>query len=196
MPDLPYDKIYLHCSVSAHGNENIINHWHRLRKFGTMVRGYHLSTGYHEVVLNGCPHGADLYIDYLDGSIETARAYDVQGAGVKGDNKGTLHICLIGRPGEFTKAQMQSLFEALSWHVRRGIKLENVWGHYEYWTKQGLAPMKSCPGLDMDKLRTDLAHYMQTGRLREQQTAQLELARSKLKALLDIINSMMGGSIG
>ena len=178
----------MHCSDSSWGNENAINSWHRVRRFLTMVDGYHLSTGYHLVILNGRPYSDNLYYEFLDGSLETARSFQTQGAGVKGDNTESIHICMIGKPGEFTEQQYKKLYEILFYFVRRGIiTIDDIWGHYEYWTKKGEKPLKSCPGIKMNELRGDFEQFIvgeERAAISKTKTAQVD------KTLLKILRGV------
>lgn len=154
------ERVYIHCSDSDFGSENLINHWHKLRRFGTMVDGYHISTGYHLVILNGRPNSDKKFYGFLDGSIETARKFGKHAAAVRGDNKHTLHYCLIGKDGVFSNKQIMSLFEALRWNVGRGLAVKNILGHYEFWTRKGKKAQKTCPGIKMNDLRENFKEYL------------------------------------
>lgn len=183
------ERIYIHCSNSVWGNENTVNHWHRLRRFLTMVDGYHISTGYHLVILNGRPYSDGKVYPFLDGSIETARSFDVQGAGVKGDNVNSLHYCLIGKPGKFTRNQLITLFKVLTWNTTQGLGAGQIYGHYEYWTNRGREPMKTCPGIDMDRFREFFREYLQgMGMPRYIPRPKIDIEMSRRRRLLDIVN--------
>ena len=195
MSERRVDKIYLHCSVSRHGNENVINSWHKARRFLTMVDGHHLSTGYHLVIGNGCPFSDKRYYNFLDGQIETARSFATVGAGVKSDNMNTIHVCLIGMPGDFTDAQMTSLFQVLLYfHITMKIPIDQIWGHYEFWTRKKRKPMKTCPGLDMDDLRSSFQDFIVHGQTPEPiEKTKIKPADSKLHAMLRKFDSILGG---
>lgn len=100
-------NVILHCSDSAWGNAAEITRWHLERKFTTI--------GYHYVILNGKLSSTKQH-NYFDGHIETGRALDDDkdmeldeiGAHAFGYNR-AVGICLIGKSGEFTKAQIGSL---------------------------------------------------------------------------------------
>jgi len=190
--------IYVHCSASSWGNENVINHWHKARRFLMQVigDGYQISTGYHLVIGNGKPFKLQDYIGYLDGNIETARPFYAMGAGVQGDNVETIHICLIGEAGKFTDSQMDTLFMVLAWHVEQGIDISEIKGHYEYWTDKGLPARKTCPGIDMKQLRSDLAKYMLKGEISAAQDLKLDPVRSWRDVALDALNFLLGGKRG
>ena len=193
-------KIYVHCSDSEWGNENVINHWHKARRFLFRVigGGYQISTGYHLVVLNGKPFKNEPYIRYLDGALETARPYSGVGAGVKGDNWESIHVCLIGKPGSFTDPQMESLYKILAWHVENGgVDIATgIRGHYEYWTDKGEEPRKACPGIDMDKLRSDLAKYILTKSVASAAPIKKDPRRGVYDVILDALNFLLGGKRG
>jgi len=94
----------------------------------------------------------------MDGSVEMLRPFEKQGAGVRGDNGTTIHVCLI-KDGKdpISPAQKCSLFKICLWLIKH-YKLTNadVWGHYEYWTMKEQKPLKSCPNMDIDVLRREL----------------------------------------
>ena len=188
-------KIYLHCSDSDWGNQNAVNGWHRARRFLTMVNGHHLSTGYHLIIGSGRPNNDRVFYDFLDGNIETARAFDVQGAGVRGDNRKSIHICLIGKPGGFTTQQIENLFIVLLWfHIKRKIPVDQIWGHYEFWTRKGTPAMKTCPGLDMDDLRSSFQHFVISGgHIEPIRKPNIKPVDSILHAMLKKFDSILGG---
>jgi len=194
------EKIYVHCSDSEWGNENAINHWHKARRFLFRIigGGYQISTGYHLVVLNGKPFKNEKYIRYLDGAIETARPFSGVGAGVKGDNWESIHVCLIGKPGLFTDAQLETLYRILASHVKNGGLdiATGIKGHYEYWTDRDQAPRKTCPGIDMDKLRSDLARYIVTKNVAQVAPVRQDPRRTSYDVILDAINFLLGGKRG
>lgn len=191
--DEKIEKLYIHCSGSRHGNENLINHWHKLRRFMTMWNGYQINSGYNLVILNGNPHDTKHHYPYLDGSIETARPDWLVEAAVKGDNRNTVHVCLIGEAGKFTPEQMKSLYEVCHHYLRGGLDITKVLGHYEYWTVKGEQPRKSCPGMNMTKFRNDLMGYIERGTLNEHMPMKIKTRKDLAGKLLDIANLLLGG---
>lgn len=187
------EKLYIHCSASRHGNENLINHWHKLRRFMTMWNGYQISTGYNLVILNGNPHDIEHHYPYLDGSIETARPDWLVEAAVKGDNRNTVHVCLIGEAGNFSSAQIDSLYTICQHYIRGGLDVANIWGHYEYWVAKGEQPRKTCPGMNMMKFRNDLTAYMERGTSSEHMAIKIKTRKDVAGRLLDFVNLLLGG---
>ena len=111
-------KVIIHCSDSEFGNAAIINEWHRQRGFYSVEQN--ISIGYHLVILNG-KISARCYNPRFDGRIETGRGFDEDnhierwehGAHTKGQNYSSLGICLIGKSGDFTNAQIRGLSKEL-----------------------------------------------------------------------------------
>lgn len=105
--------IVLHCSASGFGNAALIAKWH------TVERGWR-GIGYHYVILNGWLSAARYHPEF-DGHIETGRALDSDpfistdeiGAHVRGYNRSSVGICLIGRSGEFTEQQLRAAAECI-----------------------------------------------------------------------------------
>ncbi len=154
-------NIVLHCSDSAWGCSREIRGWHIKRGFSDI--------GYHFVVLNALPtfnHQKNMHrLPALDGAIECGRYLDDDGfisdveagAHALGYNGSSIGICLIGVM-EFTTNQIFSLHRLLAdlttlYHVAP----EKILGHCE--TKSGQSEGKTCPNLNMKKLRDDLATW-------------------------------------
>lgn len=194
MAERRIDRVYIHCSVSTWGHENTVNGWHRARRFLTMVDGNHLSTGYHLVIGNGRPFSNKIFHPFLDGQIEVARSFDTVGAGVKSDNLNTIHICLIGMPGEFTFVQLDSLMYTLQWlHVKLKIPVDQIWGHYEFWTRKGKPPMKTCPGMNMNDFRSSFRKFLSCGLATPVKKIKIKPPDSTLHAMLRKFDSILGG---
>ena len=90
-------KIIVHCSDSAYGDANLIDHWHKQRGW----RGI----GYHKVILNGYLTRTAPYRAEYDGLVQAGRDLDIPGAHCKGENQDSVGICLIGRR-LFTPSQL------------------------------------------------------------------------------------------
>jgi hypothetical protein len=99
------------------------------------------------------------YVVTRSGTIEAGRYHDGDsilegseiGAHVAGQNKDSLAICWVGRTKP-SAAQYQSLIVLVCLLcASHGVALEGVYGHYE------LAAGKTCPNLDMAKVRLDIA---------------------------------------
>lgn len=146
--------IVIHHSESSWGSASVIDKWHRERGFNRI--------GYHFVISNGyltADHWRKKVKDDLfDGMLEVGRPLDSDsvlesseiGAGVRGWNSQTLHICLIGIK-EFTVKQLERLEEVLlSLQKKFNIMPKDIRGHYEFDNK------KDCPGFSVEFLRNYL----------------------------------------
>lgn len=126
--------VILHCSDSEFGNAVLIDKWHREKGF---KNSYGISIGYHFVILNG--HlTADKYNRFCDGVIETGRALDDDdkfewnetAAATLGRND-SINICLIGKSGKFTDAQLIGLSTVLRW-LREIFKFIEIKQHSDF----------------------------------------------------------------
>lgn len=130
---LKTNVIIIHCSDSPDNREDIgvkdITEWHKQRGWETC--GYH-------------------YVVKRDGSVEAGRSEVLVGAHTEGFNGKSLGICWVGRtkPTAIQYARLLKL-------IKQKLKVYNltadfVKGHKEFNSK------KTCPNLDMNKLRADL----------------------------------------
>ena len=82
----------------------------------------------------------------LDGLIETGRAMNIQGAHVRGHNKGTIAICLIGKSRGFTQKQLLSVVDVIKM-ISETYNITDIVQHSD------LDPKKPhCAGLGKDFL--------------------------------------------
>ncbi|HDR1022134.1 TPA: N-acetylmuramoyl-L-alanine amidase [Pasteurella multocida] len=104
----PILKIVIHCSATQNGKSlatktqtaaQVIDRWHKQRGYSRI--GYH-------------------YVIDTDGTLETGRKVGEIGAHVKGHNKQSVGICLVGgitkdgkNHGEYTAAQWKTLHKLL-----------------------------------------------------------------------------------
>lgn len=110
-------EVILHCSDSLFGSAVMIDQWHAANGWKN-PDGIHI--GYHYVILNG-QLTATKYHDHFDGSLETGRAlddddlfeFDETAAATLGKNN-CVQICLIGKSGKFTSAQLLKLMQLLT----------------------------------------------------------------------------------
>jgi hypothetical protein len=132
------NEIIVHCSATQpnwmHGQPlkakvNEIRRWHRARGWSDI--GYH-------------------YVIDRDGKISVGRPVEKTGAHVKGHNRGTIGVCLLGGHGSFaddefsdnfTIAQEKALRSFLD-DLKRKYQITKVSGHNQY------AP-KACPGFNV-----------------------------------------------
>lgn len=136
------NKIVIHCSDSEFGNASLIRGWH------TKERGWQ-DIGYHYVITNGIVESAFSYDEDKDGIIEEGRPLEISGAHVKGHNKESVGVCLIGKH-HFTGKQ---LYDALPTLLRLlisayNLSAEDVCGHTE------LDANKTCPNFAVENLLT------------------------------------------
>ena len=123
--------IVLHCSDSDnpnHDNPETIRKWHTERGFTGPdgIEGTEDDIGYHFVITQ-------------NGKIHKGRPIEKVGAGVKGHNKHSIHICLTGRH-EFSRAQFLSANKLVnSLFKDHGLDWGSVKGHNE------LDSSKTCP---------------------------------------------------
>ena len=133
--------LVIHCSASEWGDVNAIREWHLERGFSDI--------GYHYVILNGYrtyrPYKQNQIEFGKDGVIEQGRSIEQVGAHVEGHNQNSVGICLVGDHA-FSKLQKATL-KSLVADLRVRFPEAVIKGHYE------LNPNKTCPNMDMDKLR-------------------------------------------
>jgi N-acetylmuramoyl-L-alanine amidase len=138
-------RIILHISASEFGGAILIDDWH------TNGNGWD-AIGYHFVICNGYDKKGK-YTAFKDGAIETGRDINIQGAHAKGMNSDSIGICMIGKDGEFTWNQIDSLIVVLHELINEyDIDINDIIGHYE----TPLANGKTCPDIKMDKIRSML----------------------------------------
>jgi len=136
-------KIILHCSASNFGDARLITKWHTDPKpKGNGWQGI----GYHYVVLNGRRTAGSKYKQSDDGIVEKGRSNEHRGAHVRGQNKDSLGICVIGKH-HFTANQIliavpKLLRELMDMY---GLGWADVYGHYQF------TDLKSCPNIPMKR---------------------------------------------
>lgn len=159
--------IVIHCSDSAFGDAGEIDLWHQERGFAReklrCKTGGLKHIGYHFVICNAYPDSTQLPpVEHSDGAIQCGRDEDEIGAHAQGMNS-ALGICLIGKPGIFTPNQiaaMRALAALLA--IRHRIPVQNIIGHFETPQEQSKkAGRKTCPGLDMGRVRNSIARVIE-----------------------------------
>ena len=132
------NRIFVHCSdsdIKSHDNIETIRKWHTERGFTGPdgVSGNEDDIGYHYVITS-------------DGIVHLGRDERDVGAGVKGHNRNSLHICLTGRK-VFTEAQFSSLLELLDLLLtKHSLDWNTVKPHNE------VDKTKTCPNFDLKGL--------------------------------------------
>lgn len=132
------DTVVIHCSATPRERDvdaAEITRWHRERGFRTI--GYH-------------------YVIKRDGTLETGRPIDQQGAHARGHNHYTVGICLVGgvthnnKPvNNFNAAQMHTLYRLLTSLVNDD-KMKAVMGHCDLPDVD-----KACPSFDVAEWLSD-----------------------------------------
>lgn len=131
------DFVVVHCADSTDNPFSSKYDWDP-----SEIRADHIKRGFNDIGYH--------YVIRRDGTIFIGRDEKKQGAHVKGFNKRSIGICLVGRR-HFTTAQMDTLFSLyLNIKNRHGIESKNWHGHYEF------DAGKTCPNLDMDQVRDKL----------------------------------------
>ena len=116
-------KIVIHCSDSPQGRGDdaaTIHRWHQERGWS--------GCGYHYVIIES-------------GEVQNGRPHYWTGSHVRGHNKGSLGICLIGRD-TFTKSQMDALKGLL-------MSLHVMYPDAVFYGHRDLDPGKTCPNFDV-----------------------------------------------
>ncbi len=127
------DKIFIHCSATPEGRDikmETIKSWH------VKGRGWR-NIGYHFVI-------------ELDGTLKVGRPMEQMGAGVKGHNANSIHVCYVGGIDKNKKAKdtrTEEQRETLNTIIGRLVEQypdASVHGHNEF-------ANKACPSFDVQK---------------------------------------------
>jgi len=127
------DKIFIHCSATPEGRDikmETIKSWH------VKGRGWR-DIGYHFVI-------------ELDGTLKVGRPMEQMGAGVKGHNANSIHVCYVGGIDKNKKAKdtrTEEQRETLNTMIGRLVEQypdASVHGHNEF-------ANKACPSFDVQK---------------------------------------------
>jgi len=131
------DRVTIHCSVTPNGKYISLDDF---RKWHVEENGWS-NIGYHAIFQpDGTVH------DYRNG----LRALNVQGAGVAGANKNTIHYCLVGTDRFSIKQFVSMRYYLESLHQLYNIGPWRIRCHYEFDSarKQG----KTCPNMLVGEL--------------------------------------------
>ena len=165
------DSIWVHCTASAWGDLDEITRWHKQRGWSDL--------GYHYLITNIFP----TYSSYkdgppegeFDGALWIGRPIVRMGSHVRGQNAHSIGIAMVGY-GPFSSNQIGTLVkQCANLCTVYNIPVDRVWGHYEYWTRDGLAPKKPCPEVNMDEIRKRVGEE-----LREREKCHLEAHTASL----------------
>ena len=193
-------KIYIHESESKYGNALLINWWHKLQGFGTSIinrfrdnndESFVINNGYHIIISNGFIYNSREKFSFMDGNISFSRPLDTIGAAVYGDNKTSVHICLIKNGGEPTYAQWKSLYDIVLFLIKKySIPVEDILGHCEYYSNKGLKIKKLCPRINMNDFRKTIRSKMEENVKLDEKEPMTEVPNSLLKAIIQMSDSM------
>ena len=129
------NTVIIHCSASKNFEEvtlETINKWHKARGFLDKASG--ISCGYHFLV-------------QPSGRVDSGRPISSVGAHVRGYNKDSIGVCIIGN-GLTTEQQfIKSIALCRTLMVEYDLSPADFHGHYEY-TK-----LKTCLNFDMRMFR-------------------------------------------
>lgn len=117
------DRVFIHCSasdVASHDNLETIRNWH-VKERGWSDIGYH-------------------YVITKDGVVHEGRPLSFRPAAQKGNNKGTIAICLTGLD-HFSAKQKNALFELCN-IINNAYEGVTFHGHRE------VDPNKTCPNFE------------------------------------------------
>jgi len=134
------DEIIIHCSDSSFGNAALIDSWHRERGFDKV--------GYHYVILNGWLT-EKLCSAHMDGHMETGRHTEEVGAHCYGKNTKSIGVCLIGKSGQFSWQQLNTLAN----FIARAPHDVKIGFHSDYSSEK-----PHCPGIDAKDILKAMAH--------------------------------------
>lgn len=135
-PDRPVDRVFIHCTASDKDTTvEEIRAWHTARNFDDI--GYH-------------------FLIRRDGTVDAGRALDTTPAAQKGNNAGTIAICLNGL-SIFTIEQIQSL-------VGLCMAIDTAYDHEITFHGHNEVANKACPVFNhREVLRLDAAGQMLRG---------------------------------
>lgn len=127
------DMIVVHCTASPDYldvSAKQIRQWHKDRGWSDI--GYH-------------------YVVRRNGEIEAGRPDRIPGAHAKGVNSRSIGIVWVGTTNP-SPEQEKSLVGLINWlRGKYNVKIENVLGH-----KEAVQTPKTCPNINMDRLRAEL----------------------------------------
>lgn len=137
------EQIIVHCSASPDYMDigaNTIRQWHKLRGWSDI--GYH-------------------YVVRRNGEIEKGRPDEKIGAHARGANSRSIGICWIGVNSP-SPEQEKSLFSLIHFLMGKySVTIDNVLGHSE-----AVKTSKTCPNLNMNRVRAELIFVQPTPKVR------------------------------
>ena len=142
------DKIVVHCSATPDYMDigaGTIRQWHT----DPSPKGNGWSDiGYHYVVRR-------------NGEIEKGRPDRIAGAHARGANATSIGICWVGQ-NQLGDNQEKSLISLIHYIMGKyNVSIENVLGH-----REAVKTDKTCPNLNMDRLRAELIFVQPTPKVR------------------------------
>ena len=149
-PDNSIHTLVIHCAATPNGkafHARDIDLWHKTRGFQRDTKAVNSELyplrhiGYHHVIT-------------LDGTVENGRRHQEVGAHVRGHNKGSIGICLIGTD-RYTLRQWRALATLIT-RLCQELPIHQVVGHRDLspdTNRDGKVSenewLKTCPGFDV-----------------------------------------------
>jgi N-acetylmuramoyl-L-alanine amidase len=137
------NKIIVHCTASPDYMDigaSTIDKWHKGRGWSGI--GYH-------------------YVIRRNGEIEKGRPDARIGAHARGANRDSIGICWVGT-NNISPEQEKSLFSLISYLMGKyNVKGENVLGH-----REAVKTDKTCPNLNMNRVRAELVFVQPVPKVR------------------------------
>lgn len=131
--DRQIDLLVVHCSASPDYMDIGVKE----------IRSWHLQQGWSDIGYH--------YVIRRNGEIEKGRGDEVVGAHAKGVNSNSIGICWVGETNP-SPEQEKSLIGLINWlRGKYSVTIENVKGH-----REAVKTSKTCPNLNMDRLRAEL----------------------------------------
>lgn len=128
--------LVIHCSDSTFGSATLIKDWH------VKDNGWS-DIGYTAVICNGQVEN-NTYMEFMNGSIEWGRDIDREGAHTRGFNEYE-SVCLIGKSGEFTLPQLESLKKVITHLVNHhNLPISKIFAHGDLDKNK-----EHCPGINV-----------------------------------------------
>ena len=129
------DMLVVHCTASPDTADDIgiddVRLWH-VNDNGWSDVGYH-------------------WLITKSADLQRGRPEERQGAGVKGYNKKSIHICWVGMYDCHKSQYAALLIQSAEIVIRYNIPIENIVGHGEL-----PSVLKTCPNLNMTKFRNGI----------------------------------------
>lgn len=137
------EKIIIHCSASPD----------YMDVGAATIRKWHLDRGWSDIGYH--------YVVRRNGEIEKGRPDIKIGAHARGANSASIGVCWVGTESMGT-GQEKSLISLIHYLMGKyNVKIDNVLGH-----REAVVTDKTCPNLNMDRLRAELVFIQPVPKVR------------------------------